>query len=112
MTAHNGVEPSKDNNTKDKVEAAAAARATYNELRSEVSNFMQNPKLKENNISEADVFVSFKVKEDNTIDLTRIESESPYLRQFVRNQIKEKLLSTNNLVKDQPYNLRISFILE
>jgi len=81
-------------------------------LRTEVSHFVQNPKLKENNISEADVFVSFKVTDENKIELTRIESESPYLRQFVRSQIEKKELSTDNLAKNQPYNIRFSFILK
>jgi len=52
------------------------------------------------------------VTDENKIELTRIESESPYLRQFVRSQIEKKELSTDNLAKNQPYNIRFSFILK
>ena len=96
-----------DNN---RAESAEVARATYKELRSDVTYFVQNPKLKENNILQEDVLISFKVNDNNRIELINIDANSLYLKKFVTQHLERQEVRTENTVKGRTYNVKISFI--
>ena len=94
----------------DKKAMAEKARATYNELRSDINYFVQNPQLKQHNILQEDVMISFKVNEQNQIELINVDSKTPYLKNFVINRLERQQVRTENTVKGKTYNVKVSFI--
>ena len=99
-----------DNNTPKTKEAKEVARATYKELRSDVTYFVQNPKLKQNNILQEDVMISFTVNDKNRIEVTNVDAQSPYLKRFVKSKLDRQEVRTENTVKGRTYNIKVSFI--
>lgn len=94
----------------DKKTMAEKARATYNELRSDINYFVQNPQLKQHNILQEDVMISFKVNEQNQIELINVDSKTPYLKNFVINRLERQAVRTENTIKGKTYNVKVSFI--
>ncbi|MFT4761151.1 MAG: hypothetical protein ACI9XO_001451 [Paraglaciecola sp.] len=99
-----------DNKTPEIHESAKVARATYKELRSDVTYFVQNPKLKQNNILQEDVMISFIVNKQNRIELTNIDAKSSYLKRFVKSKLDRQEVRTENIVQGRTYNIKVSFI--
>lgn len=99
-----------DHNNPDVKESKEVARATYKELRSDVTYFVQNPQLKQNNILQEDVMISFTVNDENRIELTNIDVKSPYLKRFLVSKLDRQEVRTKNAIKDRTYNIKVSFI--
>ena len=99
-----------DNKSPEVKESGEVARTTYKELRSDVTYFIQNPQLKQHNILQEDVMISFTVNDQNRIELTNIDAESSYLKYFVQNKLDKQEVRTENTVKGRTYNIKVSFI--
>jgi hypothetical protein len=99
-----------DNTAPSTKESAELARATYKELRSDVTYFVQNPQLKQNNILHEDVMITFTVNDQNRIELTNVDAKSPYLKRFVKSKLDRQEVRTENTVKGRTYNIKVSFI--
>ena len=99
-----------DNTAPKTKESAEVARATYKELRSDVTYFVQNPQLKQNNILQEDVMITFTVNDHNRIELTNVDAKSPYLKRFVESKLDRQEVRTENTVKGRTYNIKVSFI--
>lgn len=99
-----------NNNNPASAESAEVARTTYKELRSDVTYFVQNPALKQHNILQEDVMISFTVGDNNKIELTNVDAKSPYLKNFVTSNLDRQEVRTKNTVKGRTYNIKVSFI--
>ena len=99
-----------DGNVPKTKEEKEVARATYKELRSDVTYFVQNPQLKQNNILQEDVMISFTVNDKNRIEVTNIDAQSPYLKRFINSKLDRQEVRTENTVKGRTYNIKVSFI--
>jgi len=109
-TANLAATNTPENNAPKTKEAKEVARATYKELRSDVTYFVQNPQLKQNNILQEDVIISFVVNDKNRIEVTNIDAKSQYLKQFLTSKLDRQEVRTENTVKDRTYNIKVSFI--
>lgn len=99
-----------DGNVPKTKEEKEVARVTYKELRSDVTYFVQNPQLKQNNILQEDVMISFTVNDKNRIEVTNIDAQSPYLKRFINSKLDRQEVRTENTVKGRTYNIKVSFI--
>lgn len=82
-----------------------------NELRTELMKMIQNPNLKENGISEADVQLRFTISPKGEIQLLEISAENEYLVEFVRKKLDKQKINIDNIRKDKVYHLTVRFEL-
>jgi|GEM_PF-2198516 len=85
---------------------------TTKELRKEVANLVQNPRLKEHNILDGEVFIKFTINDQKEINLLKVEAENSYLKNFVKERLNYRQIEVEGLEVGTTYNLTISFFLQ
>lgn len=82
----------------------------YQELKTEISSLIQNPKLKENGISSETVKVKFKLNDQNEIENLTINTENNYLKKFIQSSLENKNVALENILSGQFFE--VDFIFE
>ncbi len=85
---------------------------TTKELRKQVANLVQNPRLKEHNILAAEVFIKFTIDDKKEILLLQVKAKNSYLKKFVKERLHNRQLNVKGLEVGTTYNLTISFNLQ
>ncbi|MCR9286731.1 MAG: hypothetical protein NXI23_04990 [Bacteroidetes bacterium] len=83
----------------------------YQQVRTEVTSFIQNPELKEHGITDEDVKVRFKVNNENEIELLNIKAESDYLKSFVQKKMENQNVQVEGIKSNEIYEITFAFIL-
>jgi hypothetical protein len=83
----------------------------YQQVRTEVSNFIQNPELKEHGIKEEEVEVRFKLNAEKEIEILNVKTESDYLKKFVQKNMNHQNVKVDGIKSDEIYEITFSFIL-
>lgn len=81
------------------------------ELRTELMKMIQNPNLKENGISDAEIQLRFIISAKGEIQLLEISAENEYLVEFVRKKLDKQKINIENIRKDKVYHLTVRFEL-
>ena len=95
----------------------ADARATNtvdsitNELRQELMKMIQNPNLKGNGISEAEIQLQFTISQTGEIQLLQIKAKNEYLKEFVMQKLDKQKVNLKNIQQDMVYHLTVRFEL-
>ncbi len=82
------------------------------EVRSALSKMIQNPNLKDNGISEAELYLQFKIDEKGEIILMNINTDSDYLVAFAKEKLHHQKLDLVDVPPNSVYNLRVKFELK
>lgn len=81
-------------------------------VRAELTKMIQNPNLKANGLTEGDLYLQFKVKEDGEIQLLAINTDHDYLVKFAKEKLHNQKLDLKDVPPNSVYNLRIKFELQ
>lgn len=83
----------------------------YQQVRTEVSSFLQNPELKENGIKDEDVKVRFKLNAEKEIEILNVQTESDYLKNFVQRNMNHQNVKVDGIKSNEIYEVTFAFIL-
>jgi len=83
----------------------------YQQVRTEVSGFIQNPELKKNGIKEEEVKVRFKLNAEKKIEILNVQSESDYLKNFVEKNMNHQNVKVDGIKSNEIYEVIFAFIL-
>jgi hypothetical protein len=80
-------------------------------LRTELVKMIQNPNLRENGITEADVQIQFTIDQKGEIQIIKIDAENEYLSEFIRKKLDNQRIDIKNIRNDKVYYLQVKFEL-
>ncbi len=83
-----------------------------NQVRSALTKMIQNPNLKDNGISEAELFLQFKIDEKGEIILMNINTDSDYLVAFAKEKLHHQKIDLVDVPPNTVYNLKVKFELK
>ncbi len=83
--------------------------ATSTTLRTELSKMVQNPGLVERNLKEASVIVQFSIDPTGQITVHKSLSDTPFLLDFIENNINGKKIKTTAFASNTNYVVRFKF---
>ena len=83
----------------------------YQQVRTEVSSFLQNPELKANGIKDENVKVRFKLNAEKEIEILNIQTESDYLKKFVQRNMNHQNVKVDGIKSNEIYEVIFAFIL-
>lgn len=81
-------------------------------VRAELTKMIQNPNLKDHGLSEAELYIQFKVTEDGDIQLLAINTDNDYLVNFAKEKLHNQKLDLVDVPPNSVYNLRVKFELQ
>lgn len=86
--------------------------ATNNSLRNQLTKMVQNPNLQEHGLSEAELYLQFKVTEDGEILLLAVNTDSDYMLEFAKEKLHRKKIDLIDVPPNAVYTIRIKFELQ
>lgn len=89
--------------------AESPIKPAHDNIRTQITNKLQNPALKKHNIEAGVALIKFTLNKDKEVVLLRVDSSHPYLKKFVQQKLKNQQITVDQMNNSEEYTLRVAF---